>query len=111
MPGMMTTGKPVPLVIIDASVSQCLACLQRIGHSFQCPALAAETEKALAFEIEESLLAEGRAMRNVTARKHARHFGADDPLMIRNPAGTVREVDSERERREHIRPAHGYRGS
>ena len=60
------------MMLVRPSIPERLARLQRVCDAFECFALAAQTQKRLALEIQHLLFGERRRMRQIAAGEYPR---------------------------------------
>src|SRR5438876_515527 len=101
MPGMTTSGSPLPRSIISISVPERLASLQCVLNPLESLALAAELEHRLALEIEQILLAHGSRMGQRSAGHDERERAADQRVVVADSSGTPSQMEAELQRCQH----------
>src|SRR5436190_7072044 len=94
--GMNTSGVPDPLstiarrpcgVDVIGSVPQRFARLERVLNALERLALAAQLQKRFALQIQQILLADGRLMRERSARQNRRERAADERVVVADAPG------------------------
>src|SRR3954463_14536309 len=106
MPGTRMTAGPDPFSI-TRSVPQGLACLQSKRDPVLRFLFAAQAEKRFAFQVQQRILGDCRAMRHVSSGHYPCELAADQGVMVTDAARAMREVNAKREGRKLVRSAHG----
>src|SRR5262245_2283975 len=98
MPGISTTGVPLPRSII-MSIPERFAGLQRVLNPFERLPFAKQAQESLTLEIEKVLFTHDGRMWHVAAGEDRRDLPADQRIVIRGSPGTPGEMHTELERR------------
>src|SRR5579871_327126 len=89
------------MTLLPPSVSQRLAGFEREGNPLLGFPFAAQRQERLALEIEQILLAHGRAGRDAASAQHMRHFIGYVRIVLADKFSLAHGVDAELERGQH----------
>src|SRR6476620_2603249 len=101
MPGIRTTGGPVPRSMTCISVTQRLAGLQCVLDALLGLPLANQAQESFAFQVEQVLRAKPRRVRNPASSHDHGQRASDQGVVVADAPGPPREVNAELERRQH----------
>src|SRR6267378_1360431 len=97
-----SVSKPLSTAPIPRSIPQGLARLQRELDSLLRLFLAAQRFEALALQVQDVLLAHGRARREIAAAQHFGDLVADFDFVVANEVALPHQVDAHLERRQNV---------